>query len=63
MSPGVRTGERVAQVHIVPASNAARLAIFDYIERFYNPIRRHSTLGNISPIDYELTAAGSSGKG
>jgi putative transposase len=43
--------------------NAARLAIFDYIERFYNPIRRHSTLGNISPIDYELAAAGSSGKG
>jgi putative transposase len=43
--------------------NAARLAIFDYIERFYNPIRRHLTLGNISPIDYELAAAGSSGKG
>ena len=37
--------------------NAARLAIFDYIERFYNPIRRHSTLGNISPADYELAAA------
>jgi putative transposase len=37
--------------------NAARLAIFDYIERFYNPLRRHSTPGNISPADYELAAA------
>jgi len=37
--------------------NAARLAIFDYIERFYNPLRRHSTLGQISPVDFELAAA------
>ena len=37
--------------------NAARLAIFDYIERFYNPVRRHSTLGNKSPVNYELAAA------
>ena len=36
--------------------NAARLAIFDYIERFYNPVRRHSTLGNKSPVNYELAA-------
>ncbi|MSR21539.1 MAG: hypothetical protein EXR91_11565, partial [Gemmatimonadetes bacterium] len=32
---------------------AARADIFDYIERFYNPIRRHSTLGNLSPVDFE----------
>ena len=32
-------------------------AIFDYIERFYNPVRRHSTLGNKSPVNYELAAA------
>ena len=36
------------------------LAIFDYIERFHNPIRRHSTLGQKSPIDYELAAAAAS---
>jgi putative transposase len=27
--------------------------VFDYIERFYNPTRRHSTLGYVSPIDFE----------
>jgi len=28
-------------------------AIFEYIEAFYNPIRRHSAPGYLSPIDYE----------
>ena len=28
--------------------------IADYIEPFYNRKRRHSTLGNISPVEYEL---------
>ena len=27
--------------------------IADYIESFYNKKRRHSTLGNISPVEYE----------
>jgi putative transposase len=31
----------------------ARMAVFDYIEAFYNPIRLHSTLGYRSPIEYE----------
>ncbi|MSQ49807.1 MAG: IS3 family transposase, partial [Betaproteobacteria bacterium] len=26
-----------------------RADVFDYIERFYNPRRRHSTLGQVSP--------------
>ena len=30
-----------------------RADVFDYIERFYNPRRRHSTLGYISPVQYE----------
>lgn len=34
----------------------ARADIFDYIERFYNPTRRHSTLGNKSPINFERAA-------
>lgn len=36
-----------------PHRGAARTAIFDYIEGFYNPRRRHSTLGYLSPAEYE----------
>jgi putative transposase len=31
----------------------ARLAVFDYIEAFYNPTRRHSALDYLSPTDFE----------
>ena len=31
----------------------ARADVFDYIERFYNAVRRHSTIGYISPVDFE----------
>lgn len=31
----------------------AKTEVFDYIERFYNSKRRHSTLGYISPIQFE----------
>ena len=34
----------------------ARADVFDYIERFYNPARRHSTLGYVSPIEFEKQA-------
>jgi putative transposase len=36
-----------------PTRTAARSAIFDYIEGFYNRQRRHSTLGYLSPAAYE----------
>ena len=31
----------------------ARAAVFDYIERFYNTKRRHSTIGYPSPMEFE----------
>ena len=31
----------------------AELAVFDYIEGFYNPRRRHTSIGFISPIEFE----------
>ena len=34
----------------------ARADVFNYIERFYNPTRRHSTLGYPSPMDFEKKA-------
>ena len=31
----------------------AKLAVFDYLETFYNPGRRHSAIGQISPAAFE----------
>ena len=31
----------------------ARKEIFEYIEMYYNPVRRHSALGYISPVVFE----------
>ncbi|WP_032973558.1 IS3 family transposase, partial [Bordetella hinzii] len=30
-----------------------RAEVFDYIERFYNTRRQHSTLGYVSPMQFE----------
>jgi putative transposase len=35
--------------------DAARADVFDYVERFYNPKRRHST-GYMSPMEFERQA-------
>jgi putative transposase len=34
----------------------ARADVFDYIERFYNPKRRHSKIGYLSPVEFEQRA-------
>ena len=44
--------ERVAK-KVYRTRDQARSDVFDYIERFYNPTRRHSTLGYVSPIEFE----------
>jgi putative transposase len=44
--------ERVHR-HRYRTRDEARANLFDYIERFYNPRRRHSTLGGISPAAFE----------
>jgi hypothetical protein len=38
------------------AQAEARMAVFQFIEGFYNPSRRHSALGDLSPIEYERSA-------
>lgn len=47
--------ERIAR-KIYRTRDQARAEVFDYIECFYNPKRRHSTLGYVSPIDFEKQA-------
>jgi putative transposase len=32
--------------------DAARQDVFDYIEMFYNPARKHTNNGMLSPVDY-----------
>ncbi|WP_244509904.1 IS3 family transposase, partial [Rhizobium sp. AC27/96] len=32
----------------------AKADVFDYVERFYNPKRRHSILGYLSPMEFEI---------
>jgi putative transposase len=34
----------------------AKADVFDYIECFYNPKRRHSTIGYLSPVEFEMRA-------
>jgi transposase InsO family protein len=40
-----------------PSYSDAKMALFDYIEVFYDRRRRHSTLGQISPATYERRTA------
>lgn len=40
-----------------PSRAAGRRAVMDYILGFYNPTRLHSTLGYLSPMEYERAAA------
>src|SRR5271163_3275230 len=44
--------ERVGR-KVYRTRDAARADVFDYIERFYNTVRRHSTIGYLSPVEFE----------
>lgn len=44
--------ERIKR-NICKTKEHARQNIFDYIEMFYNPVRRHSHAANLSPVNYE----------
>jgi transposase InsO family protein len=36
-----------------PTRHGLEMEVFSFIEGFYNPLRRHSRLGNLSPAAYE----------
>ncbi|NOJ93310.1 IS3 family transposase [Corallococcus coralloides] len=40
-----------------PTRESAKAALFDFIEVFYNRKRRHSTLGYVSPVEFEKAAS------
>jgi transposase InsO family protein len=44
---------KLVEQHVFATRDIARLRVFDYIEAFYNPLRMHSTLGDLSPNEYE----------
>lgn len=48
--------EQVHHQHYITRAQA-KADIFDYIECFYNTIRRHSALGNQSPLDFTASLA------
>ena len=48
--------ERTAN-KIYRTRDEARADVFDYIERFYNTTRRHSTIGYLSPVEFERRGA------
>jgi putative transposase len=47
--------ERTAR-KVYRTRDEAHADAFDYIERFYNPRRRHSKLGYLSPMEFEARA-------
>lgn len=47
--------ERTAR-KVYRTRDAARADVFDYIERVYNPRRRHSEPGDLSPMAFEARA-------
>jgi transposase InsO family protein len=45
----------VAPGEVFATRDQARAAIFEYLEAFYNRARRHSSLGFLSPAEFERT--------
>ncbi len=49
----LRAGARRLLAQAIEAEVEARMAIFEFIEGWYNPGRRHSALGYRSPVNFE----------
>ena len=50
---GTLKRECTAQAHFA-THEEAHTALFEYIEAYYNRVRKHSTLGFLSPVQFEL---------
>jgi hypothetical protein len=47
----LKTERTARKIH--RTGNEARADVFDYIEQFYHATRRHSTIGYVSPVEFE----------
>ena len=47
--------KRVTQRKVYSTRSDAKTEIFNFIEMFYNPIKRHSHTGGISPVQLKIT--------
>jgi putative transposase len=52
----IRGGTERTARKLYHTRDEAKADVFDYIERFYNPKRRHSTIGYLSPMEFEKQA-------
>jgi putative transposase len=48
--------EECVRDNVYPSHEQARQSLFEYLEGYYKRIRRHSTLGYVSPLHYEQNA-------
>ena len=53
-----RKTERTAH-KVYRSRDRARADMFDYIECFYNPVRRNSTIGYLCPTEFDQVAVAS----
>src|SRR6185437_4619425 len=56
VSCGLHRIERVTARKVYRSRDEAKADVFDYLERFSNTKRRHSTIGYVSPMEFEMQA-------
>jgi putative transposase len=45
--------KRVTKINKYATREEAKAEMFNFIETFYNPIKRHSHMGGLSPVQFE----------
>jgi len=53
--PFARVKRGLVRHEMYATRDEARASIFEYVEVFYNRVRLHSSLGYVSPAEYERT--------
>jgi transposase InsO family protein len=53
LEPSLSRSRELAHRQSWPTRRELATEVFDYIEAFYNRVRRHSTLGMLAPLEFE----------